>query len=225
MFEMPTATSISRLVRFILSVCLLSVSAHTPATAEVIRDLMSDGGRDWIGWSFVGDTAYAWEQQDGGTWVLDGQAASTASALGVEVRLYPQSQTRLAWSWRVLEYPGVSSSERSQEQDDFALRIYLVNKRWYGLLGTRTLVYAWSQHEPPGSIWPNPFTDQARMIAVQPESASLGIWHAVERNWVQDWQEAFGDIPDRIDAVAVMVDADNSETTARGQIRNLRILP
>ena len=171
----------------------------------------------WSEQSFVGQSQY---QVDGDS--LVGSANASASALGVEVSVEPG--VKLAWRWSVEQLPELGqASEQSKQGDDFGARVYVVRKGAFGLFSTRSLVYVWSQSKAPGEMWESPYTGKVMMIAVQPDAAELGQWHAVERDIAKDWQRAFGDELDRIDGVAFMVDADNTQTQARARFAALEL--
>ena len=171
----------------------------------------------WSEQSFVGNSQY--QIVDG---VLLGQANASASALGVELDIEPDQ--RLSWRWAVEQLPNLGEhSEQSKSGDDFGARVYVVRKGSFGLLSTQSLVYVWSQSQPPGTLWPSPYTSKVMMMAVQPESFQLGDWYGVERDLAADWQAAFGKTLDGLDAVALMVDADNTQSQARARFDQLQL--
>ena len=81
---------------------------------------------------------------------------------------------------------------------------------------TRALNYVWSNNQAVGSAWPNAFTSNAYMVAVQTGTANLGQWREQKRHVRDDFKRYFGSDIITIDAVAIMTDADNSgrEATA-----------
>jgi hypothetical protein len=79
---------------------------------------------------------------------------------------------------------------------------------------TRSLVYVWSSHQPVDSLWENPYTGNARHIAVRSGPEQTGQWLEENRNVREDWERAFGDVIDGIDAVAIMTDTDDSGLAA-----------
>ncbi|SFL65039.1 Protein of unknown function [Desulfomicrobium norvegicum] len=64
-------------------------------------------------------------------------------------------------------------------------------------------------------MWPNAFTSNAHMIAVQSGESALGGMMTEKRNIRDDWKLAFGEDIEEIDAVAIMTDTDNSGQWAR----------
>jgi hypothetical protein len=75
---------------------------------------------------------------------------------------------------------------------------------------TRAINYVWSSNQPEGASWPNAFTGNARMIAVESGPQRLGQWVSEQRNVAEDYRRLFGGEPGSVDAVAIMTDTDNS---------------
>jgi hypothetical protein len=120
----------------------------------------------------------------------------------------------LNWSWKI-EAPYRDIDESTKAGDDFPVRVYVVVER--GLLGlrTRAMNYVWASAKPAGTRWPNPYTSQAMMLAVDSGAAKAGAWVNHKRNVREDLRAAFGDDVTEIDAVAVMTDGDNGGRSAR----------
>lgn len=140
------------------------------------------------------------------------RAVSNAGASGL-YRELPVDLNRtpyLNWSWRVDNTLG-RIDERSKAGDDFPARVYVVVSGGLAFWKTRSLNYVWSSASPAGSHWPNAFAgDNVRMLAVRSGERDKGLWLREKRNVREDWKRFFGEVPDRIDAVALMTDTDNS---------------
>lgn len=65
-----------------------------------------------------------------------------------------------------------------------------------------------------GSHWPNAFTGNARMIAVESGATRNGKWVSDQRNAHADYKQLFGEYPGHVDAVAIMTDIDNTGMAA-----------
>ncbi|MCB1815010.1 MAG: DUF3047 domain-containing protein, partial [Candidatus Competibacteraceae bacterium] len=119
----------------------------------------------------------------------------------------------LNWSWKVANVlSGID--EHSKAGDDFAARVYLVVSGGALFWKTRSLVYVWSSNQPVNSAWENPFTGNARHIAVRSGAAEVGQWLSEKRNIREDFKRVFGEDIESIDAVAIMTDTDNSGQSA-----------
>ena len=74
--------------------------------------------------------------------------------------------------------------------------------------------YIWESHAPTGTVVPNPYTDQVRMIVVESGQEKVGQWVTEERNVYEDYQMAFGEPPPKISGIAIMTDTDNTGESA-----------
>ncbi|TVR10505.1 MAG: DUF3047 domain-containing protein [Salinarimonadaceae bacterium] len=179
---------------------------------------------EWRNHIFKGQTTYRLVEKDGRRAV---HAACSASASGLFMeRVIDLRETPiLEWSWRIDELPPMTADERSRAGDDFVARIYVV--RDGGLLRwrTRAISYVWANTSPEGSDWPNPYADQARMVAVRSGASGPGRWHTQRRNIREDFRRYHGLDLESIDAVAVMTDCDDSGGRAEAWYGALRFLP
>lgn len=121
----------------------------------------------------------------------------------------------MSWSWRAdaLPEPSRNADEKTRGGDDFPARVYVIHKAFlpWNSLGIN---YVWSRGQPENSHWPNPFTDNARMVVVQSGPDGLGEWHDFRRNVREDFKRFFGLELERVHAVAIMTDTDNAGGTA-----------
>ncbi len=169
----------------------------------VLVSAVPDGWREVV---FQGKTRYAMAQ---GCW--QAKADGTASGLVREEVVALDKTPYLHWQWRagqVAQWP--QADEQNKAGDDFQARVYVVKKGWLPWQ-TRAINYVWSRQSPPGTHWLNPFASQAVMVVVQGPGGA-GEWHAFTRNVREDFRR-FHDLDvDRVDAVAIMTDGDNTAT-------------
>lgn len=162
--------------------------------------------KGWQAIRFAGETLY---RQDGDC--VRAEARDSASGLIRAVDTSLKQAPTLSWSWQVGELPSAtrSAAEKSKAGDDFVARVYVIRE---GFLPWQTLAinYVWSRQHPVGSHWPNPFTGNAIMVVVQSGNAGLGEWHSFERDVAADFRRFHDTTIDKVDAVAVMTDTDNS---------------
>ena len=171
-----------------------------------------EGLKGWQEKSFQGETRYTLTT-DSGKQVLQAQSHATASGLFYEQAVNLVKTPYLNWSWKVANVlSGID--EHSKAGDDFAARVYLVVSGGALFWKTRSLVYVWSSNQPVNSAWENPFTGNARHIAVRSGAAEVGQWLSEKRNIREDFKRVFGEDIETIDAVAIMTDTDNSGQSA-----------
>ncbi len=195
--------------RFFLILLLLGTGAQAGAGGEdvVVGDFSHGEIAGWEEKIFAGRTDYAIESLDQQR-VLAARTRGAASGYLRKIRVDLRHTPFLNWSWRVDSlYAG--DDERSRQGDDFSARLYLVVSGGVLFWRTRALNFVWSSNQAVGQVWPNPFTGNAMMVAVDSGAEGLGQWreHSVDirKALIQYFDKDF----DAIDAVAVMTDADN----------------
>ena len=189
------------------SLCAAQVGDPVP-----VGEFSAGSLKGWQQERFVGETRYRLVAADGGQ-VLRAATAGSASGLYREIRVDLRRTPWLNWSWRVdAVYEGVD--ERSKSGDDYPARIYLLVSGGWRFWNTRALNYVWASRLPVGEHWPNAFTANARLIAVESGPAHLGRWRHYRRNVRKDLLQAYGETIAEIDAVALMSDSDNAGQAA-----------
>ncbi|OIN04808.1 DUF3047 domain-containing protein [Oceanisphaera psychrotolerans] len=179
---------------------------------------------DILGWeqkSFAGHTDYRLvfdpqlQRQ-----VLKAASKGAASGLFYEQKIDLNRTPWLSWRWRVEQFPTVED-EQAKAGDDFAVRVYIVVRDGWTFLSTRAVSYVWSQQIATDRSWDNPFTgDKAMMLALR-NGQGDGGWVTEKRNLKADLRRLFGKDFRYIDAVAIMTDADNSNSRAVGYYADL----
>ncbi|ABM03652.1 conserved hypothetical protein [Psychromonas ingrahamii 37] len=208
-----------------LTVIFLTVSCI--AIAADNQDLyignFSKGKLDnWEVKEFSGKTDYKIvnDRKDSKKRVLKAISNSTASGLFMEKRIDLQKTPYLHWSWRTEKL--YSNLDESKKQgDDFVARIYLIIDGGLFFWKTRALNYVWSSSFTQGEAWPNPFTANATMFAVESGTKNLGKWLHYSRNVREDLKKFVGKEVRYIDGIALMTDSDNAgqqATTYYGDI-------
>lgn len=166
----------------------------------------------WESKSFAGKTEYTLVETNGRR-ALRAVSRATASGIYREIAVDLKRTPFLNWSWKVNNVlEGVN--ERSKSGDDYPARVYVVVSGGVFFWKTRSLNYVWSSTQPVDSSWPNAYTGNVWMLAVESGSAKAGQWVSEKRNIREDFERLFGKEIDRIDAVAIMTDTDNSGQAA-----------
>jgi hypothetical protein len=141
---------------------------------------------DWKPKSFKGETRYALRDA-----ALCAVSEAGASGLFRELRVDLAATPVLHWSWR-LERAPAAGDERSKPGDDYAARVYVVFSGGALFWRTRAINYVWSASQPVGAEWPNAFTANARMIAVESGTTRAGEWVEEQRDVRADFRRLFG---------------------------------
>ena len=199
----------------------LLVSAFVCAEPQSTVDEINIGNfseGDLSGWeveSFKGHSEYTFVTDERATKkVLQASTQGQASGLFKKVDVDLNKTPYLHWSWRV-ENLFSGNDERSKDGDDYPARIYVVVSGGIFFWNTKAINYVWSSNQPVHSEWDNAYTGNAKMIAVQAGEEHVGKWMHERRNIKKDLQRLFGGELTHIDAVAVMVDGDNTGQSAK----------
>ncbi|MDN7125451.1 DUF3047 domain-containing protein [Pseudidiomarina terrestris] len=144
-----------------------------------------------------------------------------ASALYLERELELTEKPYLNWRWRVMQPPLALDEERVKAGDDFSARIYAVAERGLFGLSSKAVNFVWTYDQPIGASWPNPFTEQAMMVAMRNQSSPIGEWVTETVHLPEHFQRHFGVQVETIDGLALMVDCDNAGGERRFQLQRI----
>lgn len=201
----------SRLL-FSFSLCFLFNTVMASERIS-ISDFSTGGLEGWQSKSFAGETDYQLVEENGTTVLLANSRAS-ASGLGKKMRIDLNKTPYLNWSWKVnTTLQGLD--ETTKAGDDYVARIYVVKSGGALLWKTKALNYVWSGNQERGATWKNAFQPKnAVMLAARGRSDAPGQWITEKRNVREDLKNAFGKDFNRVDAIAIMTDTDNSSGEA-----------
>jgi hypothetical protein len=168
----------------------------------------------WQEQAFVGHTLYRVE--DGGKGrglhaVADGTASGLCRTVAIDLRTQPI----VRWSWR-LDRPPPPRDERRREGDDQGLRVSFLHRGGTTADSILAVQYVWSQNEPRGAGWANAFVPNAHEVAARSGPARPGTWVEEERDLEADFRAAFGQDIERVDAVCLMTDGDQTGALVEG---------
>jgi hypothetical protein len=206
--------------RIRVAALLLSIAGSVVADPIVVGQFSQGALEHWKPETFSGTTEYQLETDSERGTVLRAISQGTASGLFREIDVDLNATPWLHWSWKV-DNLIQGANERTKTGDDYPARIYVVFSGGVFFWKTRALNYVWSSHQVAGSEWPNAYTGNARMIAVESGETLLGEWRHEARDVRADYRRLFGEEPGPVAAVALMTDTDNtgqSATAAYGDI-------
>jgi len=146
--------------------------------------------------------------------VLRGRCNASASVFGLEQQIDLNATPIMHWSWRVDSvYKGIN--EKTKAGDDYVARVYAVVDGGILKWRTRAINYVWASSVPAGSAFPNPYRDEAMMVALQSGTKGAGQWHQESRNVKADFKKFYDKDTDVIDGIALMTDCDNHKGTGQ----------
>jgi len=189
-----------------------AVSGNTGMEKLVIGDFSHGSLTGWEQHGFEGRTLYR-IGKDGNDTILEASSYHSASALYHPVHIDLTRTPYLHWRWRI-EHILPVSNERQKSGDDFPARIYLISSGGVFFWNAKAVNYVWSSREPVNTRWPNPFTANSMMLAVESGAKHTGQWRSYRRNVRRDLRHLFGKDITHIEAVAIMTDTDNTKSGA-----------
>jgi hypothetical protein len=187
---------------------LLSFMPLTQAETIIVGDFSNSDLTGWVEQIFEGQTTYQLELVDDLS-VLSASSSKSASGLFREIDIDLNKTPIIHWSWKVRNTLA-SANERAKAGDDFSARIYVVFSTGPFFWQTKTLSYVWANQSAIGKHWPNPYTANAQMLALQSAEEQANRWRNESRNVRQDIQRVFGITVTTIEAVAIMTDTDQT---------------
>lgn len=176
-------------------------------------------------------TTYTIEANEGNSF-LAAQSAGSASALVYKDHFNVYEHPRARWRWKISNIYN-NAPPQKKSGDDYPIRVYVVfkhdpetagllDKVKYGvarkLYGEypphSTLNYVWANDDVQKTIITSPYTDKARLIALQKGGEKAGTWQDEEINILKDYRAAFGVDPPPTASLAIMSDSDNTGQSA-----------
>jgi Protein of unknown function (DUF3047) len=218
---------------------VVSVShADSPPVLEVGRFSMASEGHTLPdGWKpltfkkIERHTAYT-VVKDGDTTAIKAVSEASASGLTREITINLKEYPIVQWRWKIANVLKKGDVTK-KEGDDYPARIYITFKYDAGKVSffqkaqyeaARLLYgqypplgainYIWESKALKGTVAPNPYTDQVKMIVVESGADRINQWVSEERNVYEDYKKAFGEEPPLISGVAIMTDTDNTGESA-----------
>ena len=189
---------------------LMGVISPAQSAVEVLHNANLGSWEEKI---FLGQTQYQTIVQEQDQSVLQALSDGGASGYFRKIQVDLKKTPRLRWRWRV-ERLYDNQDEQNKLGDDFPARVYVVAPHPIWPWKKLTLCYVWSSTQPPETNWPNPYTDDLWMIAVQGGGESLGRWVSEERDVREDFARYLEQEIETVQAVGIMTDADDLKTTA-----------
>jgi len=165
-------------------------------------------------------------KEDGG--FLVAQSAGSASALVYKEYFNVYEYPRVRWRWKVSNVYG-NANPQKKSGDDYAIRVYVlftydpqtagvmdrlkygVARKLYGEYPPHsTLNYVWANNKGQQRVITSPYTDRAKLIALEEGTEKAGTWQYEEVDILHDYRAAFGTDPPPVASIAIMNDSDDT---------------
>ncbi|GAA4342641.1 DUF3047 domain-containing protein [Pigmentiphaga soli] len=174
--------------------------------------------------------------------VLHAAADSAASGLWVPVDVPAAAATRISWSWRAGALIEGADGSRPEAEDAPVRLVLAFDGDWRRLplrdqmqaetarfltgrdMPYATLIYTWDACQPVEAMIPNAYSARIKKKVVESGPSNVGRWRRYERDFAQDFIEAFGEPPGRLIGIGVLTDTDNTRTSVQGWYGDIQLL-
>jgi hypothetical protein len=232
--RMLTRHNLSHDMPFIVIVaviCLLSVIS--PAYPQDTRVLFREDFNTLENWrplyfpKIPRHSTYTVET-NGSESFLKAESNTSASALIFKQEFNIYDYPKVRWRWKISNVYHDADPEK-KSGDDYPIRVHImfkydprtantIDKVKYGIVRglygeyppRSTLNYVWANGMEQKAIITSPYTDKAKLIALEKGKRKVGMWQDEEANIIQDYRGAFGADPPSIASIAIMNDSDNT---------------
>jgi hypothetical protein len=208
---------------------LVFTHAHSGTTKTLFREDFANLD-DWRSLYFpkiAKHSTYTIEHV-GGESILRAESNASASAIVYRKDFHVYDYPVVRWRWKINNiYKDVDPETRAG--DDYPIRIYImfkynpdaagpleglqysIAKRRYGEYPPHgTISYVWANKIEQNDVITSPYTDRAKLIALEKGDKKAGTWLTEEVNVLSDYRKVFGKDPPKIASLAIMNDSDNS---------------
>jgi hypothetical protein len=211
------------LVSFLVSGILQvrNVSAGGPEDVRMVEDFSSfEIGTFPEGWkSRGGDGTEVYRVRSDKEPYLEANAKNSAVAIAKKFQYDLTEYPYLIWHWRVLELPQ-DGDERFKKTGDSAAAIYVI---FEGRFRPKNIKYVWSASLPVGTITESPYSSKTKIVVLRNQRSPLREWVRERVNVHADYQRLFSGKTEQVQAIGLMSDSDNTESTAVAHYRGLMI--
>lgn len=145
----------------------------------------------------------------------------TSSALYKDVEFELKEYPYLSWKWKVTSLPQ-GADVREKKKDDQAAQVYVIFPKWPAAVNSKVVGYIWDTTAPAGSSVQSTKTGNTRYIVLKSGPEGLGSWQSETRNVYEDYKNLFNDEPPRIGKISVMIDSDDTKSSAESFIGDIR---
>ncbi|MEL6495081.1 MAG: DUF3047 domain-containing protein [Cyanobacteria bacterium J06623_7] len=144
--------------------------------------------------------------------IIDAVGQKSASGLFIESPEACLKADSLSWSWRV-DRIQPTADITVEEREDFAAAIMILFGKPGLFSKPKGLIYAFTNTDlPANSVVDSPRApDNFRTIVLDNQDSPLKNWLSWERNIIDDYQLAYGELPDK-DLHTIGVFTDNDQT-------------
>lgn len=202
---MKFSTSVVFLI--VIYISLVSAQNHS---IKLLGDFEKGWEKHWMERKFTSRPTFYKVVSEDTNRVLQAESDQAASGLWRMLAIHPGEAGKISWRWKIDKTIWLKGTEKSKLYDDYAARVFVVFEPHFLSWKTKALCYVWAAKESRGSVFRSPYAKSVGVIVLESGDDNKGKWVTEERDPIADYRQVFGEDPEMITAVAVMVDTDNS---------------
>jgi hypothetical protein len=210
--------------RFLSLLILLGSINSVSASMKLLGDFVPGWKDQWHERKFTRTGTRYEVVRENGNAVLVGRSNRSASGLWRMLKLDPAEFGRISWRWKIEKTIPENRFERQKKGDDYAARVFVVFEPHLLRWRTRAICYVWASVQPAGSIYPDPFSDSVAVVVVESGNQRSGKWITEEQDFAADYVTYFHQKPQKISAVAIMTDTDNTQGQATAWYDDINLI-
>lgn len=216
----------------LVAALLAGISGWKPARAA------EEEGDEIVVADFSEDQRGAFPEGWKAVWARDSKGADVYTVAGETTRSYLKADAEgtdiliakefeydlkafpfLRWTWRAMVLPE-GADERRKDRGDSGAAVYVV---FPGRFRPDNIKYVWSSSLSKGTVTESPYNSRTKIVVLRNDSSPLGKWMAEEVNVYEDYRRLFNDEPEMVQAIAIMSDANNTESRAVAHYGEIRV--
>jgi len=188
------------------------VSSDEPELVRTVEDFSSfEEGSFPEGWkSRGGEGSEVYRVRSDHEPYLEANAKESAVTIAKKFEYDLTEYPYLSWDWRAIELPK-GGDERYKKTGDSAAAIYVI---FEGRFRPKSIKYVWSASLPRGTTTESPYNSKTKIVVMQNQSSPMDEWVSERVNVYEDYQRLFGDETESVQAIGLMSDSDNTQSTA-----------
>ncbi|MEK6657438.1 MAG: DUF3047 domain-containing protein [Nitrospirota bacterium] len=211
------------MIRFLFSL-LIVVSVSSPSYAAITADFTQEKNsnipKGWELKEWKGKGEIIIENEDGFSFIHL-KSSKNSFALHKELNFNIKEYPVITWRWKVSSLPE-GADVRDSKTDDQAAQIYVVFPKFPAMINSRLIGYIWETSAPAGSVITSKKNSNTKYIVIQSGKERLGEWLEEKRNVYADYKMLFNEEPPLIGKVSVMIDTDNTKSSAESFFSAIR---
>ena len=165
------------------------------------------------------ETIYTVEKNENGNY-LKAIADKGASGIGKKIIINLNKTPFINITWKI-EKDIKDREENTKNGHDFAARVFVIKKTGATALSNRAMSYVYSTNMNVGDNWKSPFTKKSTDLVLSTTKENFNEWISVKSNVKKDFKKFHNLELDEIDGIAIMTDADNSNSKAISYYQNI----